>query len=57
MQESRKFNEDNLWTTRKSYKFQEKIALPFVLEKNVGKALVSVEDLRQSWNQSRYNKR
>jgi len=25
-------------TTRKSYKFQEKIALPFILKKNVGKA-------------------
>jgi len=24
------------------YKFQEKIAVPFVLEKNVGKALISV---------------
>jgi len=29
----------------KSYKFQEKITLPFVLEVNVGKALISVEDL------------
>jgi len=29
----------------KSYKFQEKTALPFVFEKNVGKALTSVEDL------------
>jgi len=26
---------------------QEKIALAFVLEKNVGKAFISVEDLRQ----------
>jgi len=28
---SRKFNVENFWTTRKSYKFQEKIAMPFVL--------------------------
>ena len=26
-------------TAQKSYKFQEKVALSFVLEKNVGKAL------------------
>jgi len=25
------FNEKNFWTTRKSYKFEEKIAMPFVL--------------------------
>ena len=36
--ESRNFNEENFWTTRKSYEFQEKIALPFVFKKNVGKA-------------------
>jgi len=42
------FHEGNFWTTRKSYKFQEKIALPFVLEKNVGKALISVEEQKQS---------
>ena len=40
----------SFWTTRKSYKFQEKIALPFALEKNVGKALISVEDVKQSQN-------
>ena len=45
-QESQKFNEENLWITRKSYKFQEQIALPFFLEKNVGKPLIYVEDLR-----------
>jgi len=45
---SRKFNEDNFSKTQKSYKFQEKIALPFVVEKNVGTPLVSAEDLRQS---------
>jgi len=39
------------------YKVQEKIALLFLLEKNVGRALISVEDLRQSKNQSRYHKR
>ena len=55
--ESRKFNEENFCTTRKSYKFHENIALLFVLETNVGKALISVEDLRQSKNQSRHNKR
>jgi len=44
---SRKFNDKNFWTTRKNYKFEENIALPFVPEKNVGKALSSVEDLRQ----------
>jgi len=31
--------------------------MPFVLEKNVGKAFISVEDLRQLLNQSRHNKR
>ena len=43
-----KFNEENFWTTQKSYKLQEKIAWPFVFEKNVGKSLISVEDLKQS---------
>jgi len=38
--------DENFSTTRKSYKFQENIALPFVLDKNVRKALISVEDLR-----------
>ena len=28
---SRKFNEENFWIARKSYKFQEKVAMPFVL--------------------------
>jgi len=32
-------------TTLKICKFQVKMALPFFLEKNVGKALISVEDL------------
>jgi len=45
---SRKFNEENFWTTRKSFEFQEKIELPFVIEKNVGKALISADDLRLS---------
>ena len=44
--EIRKFIVENFWTTRKSFKFQEKIALLFVLEKNVGKALIYIEDLR-----------
>jgi len=44
---SRKFNEKNFCTTRKSYRFREKIAMPFVLETNVGKALISVEHFRQ----------
>ena len=44
---SRKFNEKNFWITRKSYKYQEKIAMPFDLEKTAGKALISVEHLRQ----------
>jgi len=44
---SRKFHEKNFWTTRKSYKTQEKIAMPFVLENDVGKGLISVEHLRQ----------
>jgi len=39
---------ENFGTTRKSHKFQEKIALPFVPETNAGKASISVEDLRQS---------
>ena len=30
------FYEENFWTTRKCYKFQEKIALSFVFKKNVG---------------------
>jgi len=47
-QKSRKFNEEDFWTTGKSYQFQEKIALPVVLQKIVGMALISVEDLRQS---------
>jgi len=55
--ESRKFNEQNFWTTRKSYKFQEQIAFLFVLDKNEGKALISVEDLRQSKKQCRHTKR
>jgi len=46
MLEITEFNEDNLSNTRKSYKLQEKIVLPFLVEKNVGKALISVEDLR-----------
>ena len=44
---SRKFNEKNFWMTWKSCKFQKKVAVHFVLEKNVGKALISVEHLRQ----------
>jgi len=31
--------------------------MPFVLYTNVGKALISVEDLRQLCNQSRHHKR
>jgi len=31
--------------------------MPFVLLTNVGKALISVEDLRQLQNQGRHNKR
>jgi len=31
--------------------------MPFVLQTNVGKALISVEVLRQLWNQSRHNER
>ena len=54
---SRKFNEDNFSNTQKSYKFQEKIALPFVVEKNVETPLVSAEDLRQSQNQIRHHKK
>ena len=34
-----------LRNTRKSYKFQEKSALAYVFEKNVGKPLISVEGL------------
>ena len=45
---SRKFHEENFWTTRKRYKLQEKNALLYVFEKTIGKSLVSVEDLRQS---------
>jgi len=41
----------------KSYNIQETIALQFVLEKHVGKAFIFVENLRQSWNQSRHHKR
>jgi len=42
---------------KKSYKFQEKIALSFVVERNVAKALIYIEDLRQSQNQSRHHKK
>ena len=38
-----------------SYKFQGKIAIPFVLQMNVGRGLISV-DLRQMQNQSLHNK-
>jgi len=48
MLEITEFNEENFSTTQKSYKSQEKIALPFAADKNVGNALISVEDLRQS---------
>ena len=56
---SRKVNEENFCTRlqAKSYKVQETMALPFVVERNVAKALISVENLRQSWNQSRHHKR
>ena len=37
--------------------FQEKIALPFVVEKNVGLSLISVEDLRQSQHHRRHHKK
>ena len=42
--------EENVWTTRKNYKFQQKIAVQFVLEKNVGKAVISVENLRHCFS-------
>jgi len=34
-----------LRTTRKSYKFQEKSAMAYVLQKNVGKPLISLKGL------------
>jgi len=53
---SRKFNQENFSTARKCYKFQETITLQFVVERIVAKALISIEDLRQSQNQSRHKR-
>ena len=49
-------NDEDFWATRKSYKFQDKTELPFDVKKNVGKSSNSVNELRQSKNQSRHNK-
>jgi len=39
-------NDEDFWASRKSYKFQDKTEVPFVVKKYVGKSSNSVKELR-----------